>query len=1097
MNHYAKCCLTRCGARNRKACAIDVENEDSDDSDSFNLDSVSVDQVQTRQDDWICPILINGSIVPMKLDTGAQVNILSEADCHQLKEKPRIHPTKETLRGYYQGHIPVKGKCILSVKHRQHTRRMTFFIVPGEAQPLLGKSACEKLQLIKAVWAIEAEKTQSEENTLPEASSNIIDEYQDVFQGLGKLPGKHTIVVDPEVTPVVHPSRKVPFALHDSVKAELKRMEHMGVIAAIDQPTDWVNSMVVVKKRNGAIRLCLDPRDLNRAVKREHFKMPTREEIMAQFAGAKYFSKLDAAQGFWQLELDEPSSYLCTFNSPFGRYRYLRLPFGISSAPEVYYKTIHQIFEGIQGVSTIADDIIIHGATKQDHDRSLAKTLEKARQVNLKLNKSKCEVGVKELIFIGDRVTADGVKPDPTKVSAIQDMGKPANKQELQRFMGMVTYLAKWVPGFSQKTAPLRELLQEKNEWQWGIQQDMAFKELKKDLSTEPVLMFYNPRKQVRLSTDASKDGLGAVILQQDEGNEAQWKPVAYASRSLTACEQRYAQIEKELLAIVFGAERFHQFIYGATIQAETDHKPLISLFKKPLNDCPLRVQRLLLRVQRYDLDVTYTPGKMLVVADTLSRAPDKSTGDMGDTETLDGSVQAYVDLVVKTMPVSDERLQSIRAATLSDEQLAAVKQLILNGWPEAHHLCPRDCRPYWNVRAELTVVEDVVYKGMRIVMPSTLRKDMLRKVHEGHMGIEKCRRRARESMYWPNMNSDISALVEHCEQCLKHQTTQQAEPLMLHEIPARPWQKIGVDIATHAGKDYLVVADYYSGYPEVMSLSISSSQSVISALSSILARHGIADVMITDNGPQFTSREFAEFCKDWGIIHQTSSPHYPQSNGLAEATVKVVKNILKKATRRDEFLKGLLAYRATPLANGKAPSQMLMGRRLKTTLPINFDRLLPEVPEDVTVKKERERRRIKKARDRTAKSLGELAPGDMVRVQDHRTGLWSVKAQVKSKVAPRSYEVLTENGYLLRRNRRALRSDPVGHYRQEVDRDLLEERLSLEQALETTVETKQAEVQDTPLPTASTRFSPKSPKPPVRRSTRISIRPKRLIENI
>ena len=202
--------------------------------------------------------------------------------------------------------------------------------------------------------------------------------------------------------PVVHPSRKVPFALHDQVKTELERMERLGVITPTDRPTDWVNSMVVVKKRNGAIRLCLDPWDLNRAVKREHFKMPICEEIMAQFAGAKYFSKLDAAQGFWQLELDKPSSYLCTFNMPFGRYRYLCLPFGISSAPGVYYKTIHQLFEGIEGVSTIVDDLIVYGATKSDHDRSLVKTFGSARQPNLKLNKTKCEVGVKELIFIGD-----------------------------------------------------------------------------------------------------------------------------------------------------------------------------------------------------------------------------------------------------------------------------------------------------------------------------------------------------------------------------------------------------------------------------------------------------------------------------------------------------------------------------------------------------------------------------------------------------------------------------------------------------------------------------------------------------------------------
>ena len=288
--------------------------------------------------------------------------------------------------------------------------------------------------------------------------------------------------------PVVHPCRKIPFTLVDRVKAVLARMEALGVICKLDTATDCVNSMVVAKKRNGDIRLCMDPRDLNRAIKRKHFQMPTREEIMSRFANATVFGKLDVAQGFWQLQLDEQSSYLCTFNSPIGRYMYLRLPYGIASAPEVYYKTVHQIFEGIEGVSTIADDIIIYGKTQADHDRSLRETLDTARRVNLKPNKSKCQFNTTQLTFIGDLVTSAGVKPDLSKVSTIVNMGKPETKAELQRVLGMVTYLAKWVPGFLQKTAALRALLQEKTHWQWGAEQDAAFEDLKTTIATEPVL---------------------------------------------------------------------------------------------------------------------------------------------------------------------------------------------------------------------------------------------------------------------------------------------------------------------------------------------------------------------------------------------------------------------------------------------------------------------------------------------------------------------------------------------------------------------------------------------------------------------------------
>ncbi len=259
-----------------------------------------------------------------------------------------------------------------------------------------------------------------------------MEEYKDVFEGLGCLPGEHRISIDDTVAPVVHACRKVPFALREKLKEELARMEKLDVIKRIDEPTDWVSSLVIVLKKNGSLRICLDPRDLNRAIKREHFKLPTREEIMSQFAGAKWFSKLDASSGFWQLKLDEASSKLCTFNTPEGRYRFLRLPYGILSAPEVYHKTIHMIFEHLPGVETMMDDIIVWGSNRQEHDARLRQVLELIRQSNLKLNKEKCEFAVKSLTFVGDVLSEEGVRPDPRKTSAIVNMERPQNKEEVK-----------------------------------------------------------------------------------------------------------------------------------------------------------------------------------------------------------------------------------------------------------------------------------------------------------------------------------------------------------------------------------------------------------------------------------------------------------------------------------------------------------------------------------------------------------------------------------------------------------------------------------------------------------------------------------------
>jgi len=450
LGHFAKFCRSA-SVNIVEQEPVPVNERQGHDSDTdFLLNTVTVDSVEHNGDDWIHPLLVNNVMIPVKLDTGAQTNILSEVDYKSLRNRPKLHPTQQRLKSFYNGNIPAIGKCVATVLHRGESHRLSFFVVPGGVHSLLGRAACERLNLIGLVRVVDIQSPQTEvyvsgidDNDTAGMYEELKESYCDVFEGLGCLPGQHTIVVDKDVTPVVHACRKIPFALRDKVKAELDRMEQLGVICKVDEPTEWVSSLVVVTKKNGSLRLCLDPRDLNKAVKRQHYKLPTREEIMSQFAGATVFSKLDASQGFWQLELDEPSSYLCTFNTPFGRYRYRRLPFGISSAPEVYHKTIHDIVANISNVDTIADDIIVWGRTNQEHDASLRAVLDAACQHNLRLNKDKCEFGVKQLTFIGDVISAEGVKPDVNKVSAIYNMPKPANKDEVRRLLGMVTYLAK------------------------------------------------------------------------------------------------------------------------------------------------------------------------------------------------------------------------------------------------------------------------------------------------------------------------------------------------------------------------------------------------------------------------------------------------------------------------------------------------------------------------------------------------------------------------------------------------------------------------------------------------------------------------------
>ena len=791
----------------------------------------------------------------------------------------------------------------------------------------------------------------------------------------------------------------------------------------MEEPTDWISSFVIAPKKNGDIRICLAPQDLNRAIKRQHYKLPTREEIMANFAGAKVFSKLDASQGFYQIKLSEENSYLTTFITPFGRYRYLRMPFGISSAPEAYHQQINEMFQGIPNVDTSMDDIIVWGDSHTAHFNSLKQVLKIANENNLKLNKDKCEIAVKELTFLGDRLTSQGVVPDDRKVSAIRNMKVPQDSKDLQRFLGMVTYLAKWIPNLSEKTALIRELTKQEVPWIWSPEIDAAFSQLKELLMNAPVLKYYDPARETKISADSSMNGLGAILLQH-YGDK--WCPVSYASRSVSQAEKNYANIERELLGIVFACKRFHQFIYGGTTLVETDHRPLVNLFKKSLTECPARIQRLLLRLQKYDLKVQYIPGKWLPGPDALLRAVDTKSGTSDCDQRLQDEIEAAVDTVIETLPLNDKRLEQIKKHTQEDPVMADLKRHILQGWPSSREMCSKETACFWNIRAELSVADDLILKGSKLVIPQTLRGEILSQIYVGHMGIEKCRRRAREVVYWPGINQEIETMVRKCNTCIRFSDHNNKQPLQHHEVPNRPWQKVGADLGTCGGKEYLIICDYFSLYPEVFQLRNITSTTVISKIKAAFARQGTADVLVSDNGQQFKSKEFQAFANDWSFHHVTSSPHSPKSNGLAEAAVKTIKKLLKKSMdSKEDFQLALQAYRATPLWHGVSPAHMLFNRRIKATLPIRPN-LLYSTIDDFQEKIIQHKAGQDRSYNVTARNLSSLKPGDNVVLYNFNNKLWDTPGHVVKETTPRSYNIQMDNGVSVRRNRQHIKKVPV-----------------------------------------------------------------------
>ena len=422
---------------------------------------------------------------------------------------------------------------------------------------------------------------------------------------------------------------------------------------------------------------------------------------------------------------------------------------------------------------------------------------------------------------------------------------------------------------------------------------------MKQIITSTPVLALFNAGAETVVSADASSYGLGAVLLQKQP--QSNFKPITYISRSLMTTEQRYAQLEKESLAFTWACERFADYLIGLKFHIHTDHKPLIPLFStKNLEDLPVCIQRYRLRMIRFHFTISHVPGKQLTIADALSQA--RSDSPSTTDHTFEQESQTFVNAVIQSLPATEERLQQIKESQQWDTTCIQLKQHCQFGWPE---ILSKDIQPFRSVAAELSVENELLLKGSRIVAPTELRSEILDKLHEGHLGITKCHARARQSVWWPGISQHLAEKVKNCVECTKNQM-QRSEPILPTSLPELPWQKVGTDLFLWKNSHYLIMVDYYSRYIELSKLNQLTAGTIITHTKSLFARHGIPKVVYSDNGPQFSSEAYKQFALTYPFKHITSSPYFPQSNREAEKAVGTIKSLLKKGG--DPYL-AFLAY--------------------------------------------------------------------------------------------------------------------------------------------------------------------------------------------
>ncbi|XP_064597501.1 uncharacterized protein K02A2.6-like [Liolophura sinensis] len=937
-NHFSSKCPNKGKQRQHKVHQVDTDEESSDGEEEYVL-SVSSKGKQTDTNGKGFPkrifarMILNRKTIVFQLDCGATVNILPEnlyAEIYNDRQLKKVEKSTTTLVVFNGTEtVPVVKRCI-SMKNPKNGRKYSveFVIVKGDYRPLLGARAVQQMNLITVetenIMLLSHQHSDDvKSRKQPGVTMNEIkSSYRDVFQGEGKLEGLLHLEVDDKVQPDKLPCRKVPVALQPKLKEQLETLTKKGIIKPVTVPTDWISAMVVVSKPDGRLRLCIDPKPLNSALKRNHYPTPTIDDLLPDLANAKCFSHADAKNGFWQVELDEESSHQTTFETPWGRYRWLRMPFGISTAPEEFQRRINEALEGLDGVKVVHDDVLVFGVgdtdqeADEDHDRKVIAFMDRCREKNIKLNQSKFHLKCREVPYLGHILSSSGLKVDPSKVTAIKDMPAPTDKKSVKRLLGMVNFLQKFAPKLSSTTAPLRELLKNENHFLWDEEvHGKCLQEVKDILSSPPVLRYFEDKAETVLQCDASQDGLGACLMQNGQ-------PVAYASRSFSSAEKNYAQIEREMLAIVFGMERFEQYVYGRKVRIESDHKPLESIVRKSLHSAQKRLQRMLLRLQKFDYEVTYKKGTQMYLADALSRAylpySKTATNEHGDVMLIDDRCPTAIETesinMVEYLAISDLRIELIQKATSSDPTMSTLKRVIQDGWPDRKEDAPFTVQQYFPFRDELSVQNGIVFKGERVIVPVSVRPEILHRLHSSHIGLQSCIRRARELVYWPNMIKDITDLLSKCDTCNALQNNQPKEALISHEIPSRPWEKVGCDLFEFDGKDYMILADYYSDYFEIDRLHDKTATTVIKTMKSQFDRHGIPVQLMSDNGPPYNSTEFKKFADKYEFEHITSSPRYPQSNGKVESAVKTVKQLMAKSlhAKTDPFL-ALLEWRNIP----------------------------------------------------------------------------------------------------------------------------------------------------------------------------------------
>ena len=1049
LGHLARVCKRRQTSQSKSsshsAMSAHVESPPEEDLVQVNafatIRNVAVDPAPTID---VAMSSLNGQATVRVLpDSGADVSVAGTVLLEHLREHPdNLLPSDVTPRAVNGTRMRPIGRFPVTLSLNGQEVVENFHIYREVSGVLLSWKASRGLGILPHCYPQPAQRpcvaSVSSEKV---AVCSLVAEFPSVFDGRVKvMEGEQfCISLTEDAQPFcVRTPRVVPFAYRDKLREELDLLQNQGVIAPVTVPTEWCAPIVVTPKKNSdKIRLCVDLSRLNRFVRRERYQSTPPAQAVADIAAenAKVFTKLDALKGYHQCPLDEDSQLLTTFITPFGRYKFLRAPYGLSSISEHYNRRMDEAFEGLSGYRRVVDDVVIFDKDEAQHAPHVRQFLARCAERNITLNLDKWQFAEPEVNFAGYFLSADGYRIDDSTTNAITKFPTPTCRTDLRSFVGLVNQLSPSTPTIAGLLSPFRPLLSTKNEFVWSCELDEAVEKIKLSLTSAPTLSYFDPSKPTRICTDASRQGLGFVLQQRTDDR---WVLVQAGSRFLSGPESRYAIVELELLAVSWAIIKCHIFLAGLPhFTVITDHRPLIPILNTHRLDeieNP-RLQRLKTRLMAYNFTAEWIKGCLNDAPDALSRNPvsDPAPMEMLAERSEDGGDEVSVaEIRAAEGGQESVRLETLRRCATEDDQYRRLLHYIREGFPEHRHQLPEDCRSFWGVRNLLSVDEDLIVYGCRLVIPARMRREVLSQLHEAHQGSVRTKQRARLSVYWPGIDNDIDNIIHSCKHCQERLPSNPKEQLVLKPRPDRPFQEIAIDFCSYGGHDFLIIVDCFTDWPEIVHMGRNTTTPrLLIALRQAFCRSGAPDIVWSDQGPQFTSKLFREFATEWGFRHQMSSPRYPQSNGKAEAAVKSMKNLISATwmgSQLDEakIARALLQYRNTPSRrDGLSPAQKLFGRPVQDTLPAHRRAFSPEWQRSALDAEDQARSHkedVEQRYNQHARSLVDIYVGSSVALQDPVSKRWEIYGVVAGIGPYRRYYVRTAGGRVLVRNRRHLR---------------------------------------------------------------------------